>query len=155
MKEVIPKGKVQAYRKAITEVKEHIEKLPGAYDMEGADKMNPVKHTFGDGFYMRETTVPANQVVVTKIHKKENPLFMLKGKCVIITEEGTVDHIAPSYTVTKPGTQRLIKTIEECTWVTVHVTEAKNLKDVEEDVIAKNFDDPLVTLDINENKKLK
>ena len=143
------------FRDAITSVHEEMKNMEGSYDMAEADKINPVKHTFGNGFYMRETTVPEGQYVITKIHKKENPLFLLKGKCTIITEEGSIDYESPCYSVTKPGTQRMIKTNSKCTWVTVHVTEANNLEDVEKDVIAKDFNDPLVAIANNNIKNIK
>ena len=46
--------------------------------------------------------------VFTKIHKKEHPFFLMKGKMSILTENG-VKHIqAPHHGITKPGTKRII-----------------------------------------------
>ena len=147
--------KKQYFREAVTSLHEIMKTMPESYSGEVANKLNPLKHTFGDGFYMRQVTCPKGQIIVTKIHKKENPLFLLKGKCTIVTEEGAVEFIAPCYTITQPGTQRLIRMDDECVYVTVHVTEATTVEEAEEDVIAKDFNDPLVKLEINDTKTIK
>ena len=48
---------------------------------------------------------------------------------------------APYYGITKVGTKRAIYTHTECIFVTVHATDKLNIEDVEEEVIAKSFDD--------------
>ena len=113
-------------------------------------KANPVKHTFAGGCYIREIFNPANELLVTKIHKKEHPFFLLKGKMSIATEEGVKNIKAPYYGITKPGTKRVIYTHADCIFVTVHATNSTNIEEIEEEVIAKNFNDPEITLeDIN------
>ena len=102
---------------------------------------NPVKHTFAGGCYIREIYNPANQLLVTKIHKKEHPFFLMKGEMSILTEEGIQNIKAPYQGVTKPGTKRAIYTHEECVFITVHATDNTTIEDVEEEVICTKYED--------------
>jgi hypothetical protein len=138
------------FRKNITTFEEKLRKTNGVLTQEEMQKLNPVKHSFADGCYIREIFNPANELLVTKIHKKEHPFFLLKGKMSIATEEGVKNIKAPYYGITKPGTKRVIYTHTDCIFVTVHATNSTNIEEIEEEVIAKNFNDPEITLeDIN------
>ena len=108
---------------------------------------NPVKHTFADNCYVREIFNPAGQLIVTKIHKKEHPFFLMKGKMSILTEDGVVELEAPHHGITKPGTKRIIYTHTDCVFITVHGTDKKTPGEVEEEVIAKNFDDSVISIE--------
>ncbi len=102
---------------------------------------NPVKHAFAGGCYIREIYNPANHLIITKIHKKEHPFFLMKGSMSILTEEG-IQHIeAPYQGITKPGTKRAIYTHEECTFITVHATDNTSIKEVEEEVVCAKYED--------------
>ena len=67
---------------------------------------NPVKHTFADGCYIREIYNPANELLVTKIHKKKASLFLMKGEMSILTESGVERLSAPYHGITLPGTKK-------------------------------------------------
>ena len=104
-------------------------------------KANPVKHTFAGGCYIREIYNPAHELIVTKIHKKEHPFFLMKGEMSILTEEGIQNIKAPYQGVTKPGTKRAIYTHEECMFITVHATENTTIEDVEDEVVCTKYED--------------
>ena len=104
------------------------------------DKVNPTKHSFADGCYIREIFNPAGEIIVTKIHKKEHPFFLMKGNMTILTENGFEYREAPYHGITYPGTKRVIYTHTDCLFVTVHVTNETDLEKIEEEVIAKDFD---------------
>jgi len=104
-------------------------------------KANPVKHTFAGGCYIREIYNPAHELIVTKIHKKEHPFFLMKGEMSILTEEGIQNIKAPYQGVTKPGTKRAIYTHEECIFITVHATENTTIEDVEDEVVCTKYED--------------
>ena len=80
---------------------------------------HPLKETFLDRQYIREIFNPAGQIIVTKIHKVEHPFFLLQGEMSIITEKGE-EHT-------------------DCTFVTIHPTELKDTDKIEEELIAKNY----------------
>tara|TARA_R100000458_G_C8272051_1_gene246861 strand:+ start:41 stop:664 length:624 start_codon:yes stop_codon:yes gene_type:complete len=133
------------FREKITTLHEQMVE-GGALVGEELHALNPTKHTFAGGCYIREIFNPANELLVTKIHKKEHPFFLMKGKMSILTEDGIKTIEAPHHGVTKPGTKRAIFTHEDCVFVTVHATDCTTPEDVEEEVIAKDFQDPALAL---------
>lgn len=101
----------------------------------------PLKHTFVPGMYIRQITMPKGALLTSKIHKTEHPYFILEGDVSVMTEEGVVRIKAPFAGITPAGTKRLLYIHKETVWVTVHHTNKTDLKEIEEEVIAKNFDD--------------
>ena len=71
----------------------------------------------------------------------------------ILTEKGVKRIKAPYYGITPAGTKRIIYTHEDIVFVTVHATKEIDLKKIEEEVIAKSFDD--IPLTAEEIKQLK
>ena len=134
------------YREKITQLQDQMEDQGCLVGKELHD-LNPTKHTFADGCYVREIFNPANMLLVTKIHKKEHPFFLMKGKMSILPENGVETIEAPHHGITKPGTKRAIFTHEDCVFITVHATDKTTPEEVEEEVIAKDFDDPAVALE--------
>ena len=65
----------------------------------------------------------------------------------ILSENGVETIEAPHHGITKPGTKRAIFTHEDCVFITVHATDKTTPEEVEEEVIAKDFDDPAVALE--------
>jgi len=135
--ETLPRNNRMELRDAIVNVEAKISATPGA--MFG--DCFPLKHSFADGCYIREINVPRGQLVVTKIHKQAHPYFLMKGDCSVLTEEGPRRIKAPFYGITPAGTKRVVYTHEDTVWVTVHVTKEKDLEKIEEEVIAKTFDE--------------
>lgn len=130
-------------RDKILAIQSYIEKLPGAMIGDGPEYLavNPLRHSFADGCYIREIFMPAGQLFVTKIHKIAHPFFVLKGNVEILTEDGMEVIKAPYHGITKPGTKRVIYTVEDTLWVTVHVTKERDLEKIEAEIIAKDFDE--------------
>lgn len=104
----------------------------------------PVSHEWGHKCYVREVNSPANALVVTKIHKFRHPFFLLEGEVSVMTESGLQRIAAPHYGMTEPGTKRVIYTHTKTKWVTVHGTDLEDPAEVEEEIIAKDFNDPEV-----------
>ena len=100
----------------------------------------PLKHTFADGMYVREIFVPKGNLIVTKIHKKSHPCFIIKGDCSILTEEGVKRVKAPYHMITPAGTKRAVYVHEDTVWVTVHNTKETDLQKIEKEVIVESFD---------------
>lgn len=101
----------------------------------------PLKHTFVDGAYVREITMPKGALLTSKIHKITHPYFVLKGEVSVLTEEGVVRIKAPFSGVTKAGTKRLLYIHEETVWTTIHVTKETDLEKIEAEIIAKDYDE--------------
>ena len=133
--------KRKEFRSKINELENAVVNADGGMTGEVLHKTNPVKHTFAGGCYIREIYNPANELIITKIHKKEHPFFLMKGEMSILTETG-IQHIkAPYQGITKPGTKRAIYTHEECTFITVHATNNTTIKDVEDEVVCTKYED--------------
>ena len=132
MNEVLDKKEI---RKDIMALEDAMRKRP---DVLFADSF-PLKHSFADGMYIRELSVPANVLFVTKIHKKTHPMFLLKGT-VAIYVDGEVKKVSAPYSfITPAGTKRVVYCYTDIVWTTVHKTNKRNLKKIEDEIIAKNF----------------
>lgn len=123
-------------RQTIQLIEDRVSQLPTA---KFGDDCAPLRHTFGDGLYIREITMAKGMIIVSKIHKTEHPFFVMKGECSVITEEKNIRIKAPYWGITKPGTKRVLYIHEETVWATVHATKSKNLEEIEEEIIAKDF----------------
>ena len=134
---IIEKRRKRNFRNEITLLEEHIKNMPNGL---GADPF-PLVHTFSDGLYIRQLTVPPKTLTVTKIHKQEHAFFLLKGTISVLTEDGVKKFTAPYQGITKVGTKRIIFHHDEVIFVTVHSTLKKTIEEVEEQVIAKDFEE--------------
>ena len=101
----------------------------------------PLKHTFVPGVYCREINVPRGMLVVTKIHKTERIVFLLKGDVSIMSEHGIARVQAPYYMVSPVGTKRVVYTHEDTVWVNIHANpeNSLDLKELEDKIIAKDY----------------
>tara|TARA_R110002020_G_scaffold4186_6_gene18659 strand:- start:663 stop:1295 length:633 start_codon:yes stop_codon:yes gene_type:complete len=148
--------KRKQFREAITVLEDKITKTEGGLVGEKLNKANPVKHSFADGCYIREIFNPAGMLIVTKIHKKKHPFFLMQGDMSIITETGVERIQAPHQGITVPGTKRVIYAHTDCVFVTVHATKHTDIKKIEKEVIAEDFSDPKVALqDVELLKNIK
>ena len=144
--------KTKRFRQAITEFeKALINTDKSLVGQEACDTINPLKHTFIKDCYIREVFMPKGQTITTQIHKQEHPFFFMTGDVTIISPAGTERIKAPYHGITQPGTKRIILTHEDTILITVHPTNKKTVKEVQKEVIAKDFNDPLIAL--NENNK--
>ena len=126
------------YREKIQSFENTISEYPEA---KFGDDACPLKHTFADGMYIREITMPKEMFIASKIHKTDHPYFVMSGDVSVVTEEGVVRIKAPYWGITKAGTKRALYTHEETVWCTVHATKETDLKLIEEEVIAKDFNE--------------
>lgn len=103
----------------------------------------PLKHTFSDGIYVREISIPAGVYLTGKIHKHEHPNFLLSGVVDVVTESGRETLIAPMSMISKAGTKRALHTITPCVWITVHVnpTNTQDIVELEKMIIAGSYDE--------------
>jgi hypothetical protein len=131
----------EQFRNGIMKVQENLENHPNGLTGEAMEKLNPLKHSFADGCYIREIFNPKGELLVTKIHKVTHPFFLMKGDMTILMEDGIKRIKAPHYGITPAGTKRIIYCHEDCVFVTVHATELTDIKAIEEEVIAKDFDE--------------
>tara|TARA_R100000656_G_C3917193_1_gene122107 strand:- start:60 stop:635 length:576 start_codon:yes stop_codon:yes gene_type:complete len=129
----------EQFKEGIKTVEERIKESDRSFNGKDIDNFNPLKHSFGDGIYVREIFNPAGELLVTKIHKYNHPYFLLSGEMSILDEEGEKRIIAPHYGITKAGTKRIIYAHTNCIFVTVHATDKKDVREIEKDILLDNF----------------
>ncbi len=127
-------------RKDIMEFESMLREHPDAFV--GDNISCPLKHSFADGIYVREITIPAGMILTGKVHKHAHPNFLLKGEVEVFTESGGSERlIAPCSMISKAGTKRIVHTLTQVVWTTVHhnpnnITDIDKLEDI---VIAKDY----------------
>ena len=129
----------EQFRNGIMKVEDNMKNHLNGLNGKALQKLNPLKHSFADGCYIREIFNPKGELLVTKIHKVAHPFFHMKGDMTILMEDGIKRIKAPHYGITPAGTKRLIYCHEDCVFVTVHATNETDLEKIEEEVIAKDF----------------
>jgi len=103
----------------------------------------PIKHLFADQVYIRQMNMKQDQVVVGAIHNHLHVWFLMEGRVIINNNGDIVEHIAPCYTVSEPGSKRIIYAIEDSVFVNVHKnpSNTKNIKDLEKDIVSFNIEE--------------
>ena len=162
LKEIEEKNKLQTVkneiRQGIINLENFIKDLKSPNTFIGDSKNCPLKHSFSDGIYVREITIPAGMVIVGKIHKHDHPNFLLKGEVIVITEDGGKEEIiAPCSMISKPGTKRALYAKTELVWTTVHLnpTNTQDLDELEKEIIAPSYEEYQKFIENTNNKQLK
>ena len=137
---------------AINDAKEQLKVLPDGirhklYELQAAmdglpDVECPLQHTFAPGVYVRTIFIPAGSVVVGKIHKHSHANVLSQGHVTVLTEGGGLQELhGPLTMVSEPGTKRAVYAHTDTVWTTIHPTDKTKLSDIEEETIAKNYED--------------
>ena len=98
-------------------------------------------HFFAPGIYARMLFIPAGGVIVGKIHKHETMNIICKGKIAITTEDGQMVIEGPCIVNSSPGIKKAGYAIEDTWWINVHATDETDLDKIEEEFIAKDYDE--------------
>lgn len=104
----------------------------------------PVQHDFLEGVYMRTVFMKAGLIVVGKIHKQEHVAIISKGHATVVTEHGVIEIKAPFLFKSPPGARRALVIHEDMVWTTVHRSDHTDIESLEEQLIAKDYDDPIL-----------
>ena len=135
---------VNEARDKIGELESFISKLPGA--MFG--DCFPLKHSFAKGLLVRQISVPKGYLIVSKIHKYSHAAFLLKGEISIFGTEGVCRMKAPVSLITPAGTKRAVYHHEDTIFCTVHATTETDIAEIEEEIIAKDFNEVDGSIDV-------
>lgn len=117
----------------------------------------PLKHTFSDGIYVREIFIPAGTLLTGKIHKHSHPNFLMLGTVDVATEQGLERLTGPLSMISLAGTKRVVYAITDCTWITVHenLSNTNDLNELEDNIIAKSYEEYELFLESKETKTLR
>lgn len=111
---------------------------------------------YGCGMYARELFIPKGGLIVGKIHKRPHLNIVLKGKISVLSEKGKHYFEAPCILPSNPGDKRIGYAEEDTVWVSIHITEhlgEEQLEAIEDDVIAKNYEELEAALALNDEGK--
>jgi hypothetical protein len=107
----------------------------------------PLKHFIGHGLYIRECFIPAGMLVVSKIHKVAHWSTLISGTARVVTDQGLQEITGPITFESPVAVKNVVLAITDVVWATYHVTNETDLAKIEEDVIAKTYDDIAIPYD--------
>ena len=102
-----------------------------------------IKHSFADQVYIRQMNLKKDYVIVGAIHNHLHAWFLLSGKVIINNNGEKIEHIAPCYTVSEPGSKRLIYAVEDSVFVNVHKnpSNTQNIKELENEIVSMTMEE--------------
>jgi hypothetical protein len=108
----------------------------------------PVEHYFANpdtpkGIYAREIKMDSGSLIVGKIHKLATINVISSGEVSVLSQDGVIRVKAPYTFVSTPGAKRVIYAHEPSTWTCFHATGETDVDKIEEEFIAKNYDEVL------------
>lgn len=102
-----------------------------------------VEHDFSLGVYARILYIPADTILVGKLHKYPQINLIRQGELSVLVGD-KIKRLKAPYVVASPaGTKRIAHVHKDTVWVTVHGTDLKNIDDIEDYFIAKDDRDYL------------
>ncbi len=134
---VIPRNPVK--RRAIVRLESTLRELKALHDLPDPDC--PLEHVFAPGAYARTIRIPADTLIVGKIHKHAHLNMLMQGDVSVATEEGPIRMQAPRVMCSKAGTKRVVYAHTDVIWTTVHLTDSTDLDEIEEQIIAKTYEE--------------
>ena len=138
-----------AVRSRIDNYEEALKKLMGS-ETGDADEINSngLKEYFLNDVYVRELFIPEDTTIVSQIWNRERSWIISKGEVTIVTEMGTKRVRAPHTEVVPPGSKVALYTHEDTQWLAMTKVNSKNIKDVEGEIISKDYSDCIYPWDI-------
>ena len=100
-----------------------------------------VRHLFAKGVYAREMVILKGQCIIGKIHKTSHINIISAGDISVKTQFGVARYKAPYAFISPIGTKRVVFAHEDTVWTTIHPTEETDLEKIEEQIIAKSYDE--------------
>jgi len=105
-------------------------------DQEALLETTELNHYQIPGVYARELKLKAGTILTGKIHNFESMGILSQGRMRILTSEGAKIVEAPYVTVDKPGIKRLGVCETDCTFVSIHRTDAETIEDIEDELVS-------------------
>lgn len=120
---------------------EHVEKIGKSLLELGNPVDMPVKHHHSPGVYVREIFMPANSVIVGKVHKTRYLNIVQSGLVTVITPYRKFTVAGPCTFESFAGEQKVGIIHKDCVWSTVHVTDKTDVDDIIEEIIASTYEE--------------
>lgn len=102
---------------------------------------NGLREYFLDGMYFRELFIPAGVAIVSKLWNRERMWVIASGEVTFTTELGT-QRVQGPITMPAPfGSKVALYAHEDTTWLAVARTNATCSEEVEDELVAKDYDE--------------
>jgi hypothetical protein len=131
--------KNESVRRIIVQLESNIRQYNQEHQL--AEPDCPLSHVFAPGAYARTIFIPKDTLLVGKIHKHAHLNMLMQGRVSVATEEGPIVLEAPRVMSSKAGTKRVVYTHTDTIWTTVHLTDSTDLEEIEEQIIAKTYEE--------------
>ncbi len=128
----------------VEEITGLVDKMQGAIDsnkIAEVDVNEHLRHFFVEGIYAREFTIKKGQLIIGKIHKTKHINIISVGDISVKTPFGIMRYKAPATFISPIGTQRVVFAHEDTIWTTIHPATGQDLDNIEDEVIAKSYDE--------------
>ena len=112
-----------------------------SFDQEALKAQTDTQHYQIKGVYARTMFVPAGMLVTGKIHNFESIGILAQGTMRITNGETSALVSAPYIAVDKPGIKRLGYAETDCTFISVHRTDAEEINDIEDELVSDTFEE--------------
>lgn len=89
----------------------------------------------GGFLYCRKVSRAANIATLGRVHKKEHFYVIAKGRVALRGDGGTTIHSAGEVIVSKPGTQRLVVSLEDSVTITMHKVSSMDIAEIERELV--------------------
>jgi hypothetical protein len=103
----------------------------------------PLEHFFANKVYARQGIIKKGTVIIGHIKKCSHINIISYGDISIFTEEGEKRITGPATMIAAPGTKRVGYAHEDTMWTTIIGTEETEVEKVEDEVIAKTYEEYL------------
>lgn len=125
------------YHQLVDAVEERILAIGGEVQARGETLPDyQVVHRFTPGLYIREITMPAGAIIVSRVHRTEHPYVVSKGTVHVLTATGWQKIDGPFTGITKAGTRRVLYVEAETVWTTFHVTKLTDPAEIDAEILA-------------------
>ena len=111
------------------------------FDQVALKEQTDTEHYQIKGVYARSMFVPAGMMITGKIHNFESIGILAQGTMRITNGETSVVVSAPYITVDKPGIKRLGYAETDCTFISIHRTDAEEIADIEDELVSDTFEE--------------
>ena len=112
-----------------------------SFDQEALKAQTDTQHYQIKGVYARTMFVPAGMLVTGKIHNFESIGILAQGTMRITNGETSALVSAPYIAVDKAGIKRLGYAETDCTFISVHRTDAEEITDIEDELVSDTFEE--------------
>lgn len=94
----------------------------------------PSTHEFQDGYYLRQTFIPAHTLVLGRKHRKDSINMLLSGRVALVIGGSVVVLTAPESFISPAGEQKVAYTLSDIVCANIFCTDATDVEAVEAEV---------------------